>query len=129
MVFKLSLAAVAATFALSVVAMPTSLHSLTTSLFPRGGEGEPFECPDPSSTAAAKQALIDYGAQSVGKSSPNVSQCDYPGLNISLCRHRHRHVGKWMCLPRRLPRRQQQARRRGGAWGVPQQLAYDPRVL
>ncbi|KAI4245680.1 MAG: hypothetical protein L6R42_010128 [Xanthoria sp. 1 TBL-2021] len=65
MVFRLSLAAVAATFALSVVAMPTSLHSLTTSLFPRGGEGEPFECPDPSSTARAKQALIDYGAQSV----------------------------------------------------------------
>ncbi|KAI4230760.1 MAG: hypothetical protein LQ349_006058 [Xanthoria aureola] len=63
MLFKLNcLAAVAASFALSVVAMPTNL---TTTLLPRGGEGEPFECPDPSVTAAAKRALIDFGAKPV----------------------------------------------------------------
>lgn len=77
MLFKLNcLAAVAASFALSVVAMPTNL---TTTLLPRGGEGEAFECPDPSVTAAAKQALIDFGAKPVGTSSPNLSECDPSG--------------------------------------------------
>lgn len=128
MLFKLNcLAAVAATLALSVVAMPTNL---TTTLLPRGGEGEPFECPDPSVTAAAKRALIEFGAKPVGTSSPNVSECDRSGAKTAgLYRHRDRHVGERMCLPRPIHRRQQQEGRLGRTRRLPQQLAYDPRVL
>ncbi|KAL8670209.1 MAG: hypothetical protein Q9168_005242 [Polycauliona sp. 1 TL-2023] len=70
MPLTLRLAAVAATFALSALSMPTNLHrmdlsplssSSSSSLLPRGAEGEAFTCPD--GTAAAKQALLDAGAQ------------------------------------------------------------------
>lgn len=81
MLFKLNcLAAVAASLALSVVAMPTNLTTTST-----GGEGEPFKCPDPSVTAAAKRALIDFGAKPVGTSSPNVSECDPSGAKQPDC--------------------------------------------
>ncbi|KAL8897188.1 MAG: hypothetical protein Q9207_007337 [Kuettlingeria erythrocarpa] len=53
------------TFALSALAMPTNLQALTPTLLPRGAEGEPFTCPDPSGTAAAKKALLNAGAQTV----------------------------------------------------------------
>ncbi|KAL8728049.1 MAG: hypothetical protein Q9166_005649 [cf. Caloplaca sp. 2 TL-2023] len=69
MAFKLCSAAVVATFALSALAMPTSLNANTANLLPRGAEGEPFTCPDPSATAAAKQVLIGHGAQG-GLSNP-----------------------------------------------------------
>ncbi|KAL8883717.1 MAG: hypothetical protein Q9192_007028 [Flavoplaca navasiana] len=59
--FTRTVAAVAATFAISALAMPTSLRSIGASLLPRGAEGEPFECP--SGTAAAKQTLLDAGAK------------------------------------------------------------------
>lgn len=65
---KLTLAAVAASFAVSVLAMPTSLKAPTGILVSRGAEGEPFVCPDPAGTSAAKQTLIQHGAQTVGKS-------------------------------------------------------------
>ncbi|KAL9001095.1 MAG: hypothetical protein Q9188_005520 [Gyalolechia gomerana] len=68
MPFRLSLAvAVLASLSLSVLAMPTNLVANTASLQRRGAEGEPFICPDPSSTAAAKEALLKAGAQSVGR--------------------------------------------------------------
>ncbi|KAI4171645.1 MAG: hypothetical protein LQ343_004123 [Gyalolechia ehrenbergii] len=66
MPFRLSLAAaVLASLSLSVLAMPTNLVANTASLQRRGAEGEPFTCPDPSSTSAAKEALLKAGAQSV----------------------------------------------------------------
>ena len=66
MISKLSIATLAATLALSVLAMPTSL----TTLAPRGAEGEPFQCPNPSATSAAKIALINAGAKQIGMSIP-----------------------------------------------------------
>lgn len=63
--FTRPVAAVAATFAISALAMPTSLRPIGSSLLPRGAEGEPFECPE--STAAAKQTLLSAGAKPMGK--------------------------------------------------------------
>ncbi|KAL8912812.1 MAG: hypothetical protein Q9171_002270 [Xanthocarpia ochracea] len=65
MVFRLSLAALAACFALGVLATPMTVDYNTAKLFPRGPEGEPFQCPDPSGTAAAKQNLVNAGAQPI----------------------------------------------------------------
>ena len=76
MAFRLSWVAVMANLALSALAMPTSLNPSTAVLVPRGGEGEPFTCPDPSGTAAAKQKLVQFGAQSVGGSSSYTSLND-----------------------------------------------------
>ncbi|KAL8834904.1 MAG: hypothetical protein Q9170_003546 [Blastenia crenularia] len=45
--------------------MPTNLSPKAVNILPRGGEGEPFTCPDPGATSAAKQALVGFGAQSV----------------------------------------------------------------
>ncbi|KAL8887129.1 MAG: hypothetical protein Q9205_005915 [Flavoplaca limonia] len=59
--FTRTVAAVAVTFAISALAMPTSLRPIGSSLLPRGAEGEPFECP--SGTAGAKQILLDAGAE------------------------------------------------------------------
>ena len=66
MVFRLSLAAVAACFTFGVLATPIEYN--TAKLLPRGPEGEPFQCPDPSGTAAAKQNLVNAGAQPIGTS-------------------------------------------------------------
>ncbi|KAI4185786.1 MAG: hypothetical protein LQ348_004318, partial [Seirophora lacunosa] len=60
-----ALAAVVASFGLSALAMPTSPHAITAKLLPRGAEGEPYTCPDPMGTAAAKQKLLAAGAKSV----------------------------------------------------------------
>ncbi|KAL8961576.1 MAG: hypothetical protein Q9193_001892 [Seirophora villosa] len=60
-----ALAAVVASFGLSALAIPTSPPAITAKLLPRGAEGEPFTCPDPAGTAAAKQKLLAAGAQSV----------------------------------------------------------------
>ncbi|KAL8815127.1 MAG: hypothetical protein Q9223_005705 [Gallowayella weberi] len=45
--------------------MPTSQVATTAKLLRRGAEGEPFQCPDPGATAAAKQTLISFGAETV----------------------------------------------------------------
>ncbi|KAL9012414.1 MAG: hypothetical protein Q9173_002820 [Seirophora scorigena] len=66
MALRLStLAAVVASFGLSALAMPTSPHAIATNLLPRGAEGEPYMCPDPTGTAAAKQKLLAAGATSI----------------------------------------------------------------
>lgn len=67
MVSYFSLAAVLATFFLSAIGMPTSLDSKSFNLLPRGGEGEPFTCPDPSGASSAKQTLLSFGAQPIGR--------------------------------------------------------------
>ncbi|KAL8849397.1 MAG: hypothetical protein Q9221_005635 [Calogaya cf. arnoldii] len=90
MLFKVSLAAAATTFALSVVAMPmpTGFQAIGASLFPkanlfrRGAEGEPYKCDDPDRTAKAKQKLIAAGAIAVGKFTPTISGTDHPKLII-----------------------------------------------
>ncbi|KAI4245561.1 MAG: hypothetical protein L6R40_002362 [Gallowayella cf. fulva] len=58
-------AAMAASFALSVLAIPTILISKTLNLQPRAAESESYLCPDPAGFAAAKQALIGFGARPV----------------------------------------------------------------
>ena len=63
---KLSIVTLVSTLALSALAMPTNLNTLA----PRGAEGEPFQCPNPGATSAAKQALINAGAQQIGTISP-----------------------------------------------------------
>ncbi|KAL8689858.1 MAG: hypothetical protein Q9218_004567, partial [Villophora microphyllina] len=65
MIFRLSLAVLAATSALTVLAMPTTLNTRTALVLPRAAEGEPFPCPDPAAATAGKQALEQAGAQSV----------------------------------------------------------------
>ncbi|KAL8664829.1 MAG: hypothetical protein Q9202_002691 [Teloschistes flavicans] len=65
MVSRSILAVATASFALSVLALPTSLAANTASLLRRGAEGEPFLCPDPDGTAARKQTLESAGAQQV----------------------------------------------------------------
>ncbi|KAL8937886.1 MAG: hypothetical protein Q9216_004192 [Gyalolechia sp. 2 TL-2023] len=63
--FRLGLAAaVLSSLFLSVLAVPTNILANTGSLQRRGAEGEPFQCPDPKKTAAAKQALTNAGAMS-----------------------------------------------------------------
>lgn len=61
--------AILASVTVSALALPTTPNAgpNTALLMPRGAEGEPFTCPDPTGTAAAKSKLIQYGAQSVGK--------------------------------------------------------------
>lgn len=69
---KLTIATLLATLALSALSMPTTPP---TTLLPRGAEGEPFQCPDPSATSAGKQALINAGAQQIGISHPAQRNC------------------------------------------------------
>ncbi|KAL8650362.1 MAG: hypothetical protein Q9210_003867 [Variospora velana] len=45
--------------------MPTSLVPKSLNLLPRGGEGEPYTCPDPSGTSSAKQRLLSFSAQPI----------------------------------------------------------------
>ncbi|KAL8986896.1 MAG: hypothetical protein Q9177_003852 [Variospora cf. flavescens] len=45
--------------------MPTSLAPESFNLLPRGGEGEPYTCPDPSGASSAKQKLLSFGAQPI----------------------------------------------------------------
>lgn len=67
-----------ATFALSVLAMPTDPNINTVRLLPRGAEGEPFLCPDPDGAAARKQALQSAGAQQVGTYFPPPRETKHP---------------------------------------------------
>lgn len=83
-----ALAAVVASFSLSALAMPTSPHAITAKLLPRGAEGEPYSCPDPMGTAAAKQSLLAAGAKSVGRSSalplPYDGRLNLNGVDIAI---------------------------------------------
>lgn len=68
MAYRLGTTALAATFALSAMALPTSNDAHSAVLSSRSAEGEPFTCADPSAAAAGKQKLEGYGAQSIGRS-------------------------------------------------------------
>ena len=68
MALRIGLAALASSFFLPTLSMPTSQNLEIAHLQPRGGEGEPFQCPDPAGTSAAKQTLTRDGAQQIGRS-------------------------------------------------------------
>ena len=69
MAFRFALIALAGTFFLSTLSMPTSRNLEIAHLEPRAAEGEPFPCPDQAGTSAAKQALINTGAPQIGRST------------------------------------------------------------
>ena len=47
-------------------AVPVETSIDAAILKPRGGEGEPFKCPDQAATKAAKEKLMRWGAKSIG---------------------------------------------------------------
>ena len=59
MAFRLTCLAVVAGLLLPALSFPTDESGV---IGRRGAEGEPFDCPDPGATAAAKQALTSFGA-------------------------------------------------------------------
>ena len=59
MAIRLTCLAVVAGLLLPAFALPADESGV---IGRRGAEGEPFDCPDPGATAAAKQALTSFGA-------------------------------------------------------------------